>query len=391
MTIPAFFKSKKGIALLVFIVVLIVLRIALPFIILHFANKRLSALHGYYGHVNDIDVALYRGAYTLDSFYINKVDDKSKDQTAFISAQIVDLSLEWKALFKGKLVGKLIFEKPALRFTKNRVELMEVSKDRRDFRDLLHDFMPIKVNRCDIRDGSLRYIDKAGSHTVDVAITHLNGEALNLRNAYSSKEILPASIKVNGDVYEGKLDFSMKLNPLAKRPAFDLNAKVERTNLAKINDVFKSYASFDVDKGEFNMYAEAVTKDGNFRGYVKPIIRGLDVVDLKGQDKNDSFFQIIWESVVGGAAGILKNQNKDQIATKINFKGTIDNPETSIWEIVLIVLQNAFVEALRPSIENQINLSKLVKDIATKKKGFFKSLFNPDKKEDKKKEDKKKD
>lgn len=384
MKIPKFFHTPKAKILLGLIIFIIALRIALPYIMLYYANKSLAKMEGYYGHVNDIDVSLYRGAYTLDSFYLNKVDAKSKVQTEFMSARTVDLSLEWKALFKGKLVGELIFGRPVLCFTNNVVELKDVAKDTSDFRELLADFMPIEVNRCEVQNGSIRYNDNTTAPKVNVGITNLYGTALNLRNAYSSEQVLPASIEVTGDVYEGNLIFSMKLNPLAKQPAFDLNASVEHTNLVKLNDFFMAYGGFDVNKGEFKMYTEAVTKDGKFTGYVKPIIQGLDVVSWKGQDKKDNFFQKIWESIVGGAAELLENQKKDQIATKINFKGTIEDPKSSILEVVLIVLQNAFVEALQPSIDHQINLSKLAETEEQKKTGFFKSMFKSDKKDKKK-------
>lgn len=383
MNIPIFFKTKKAKFLLGIIVLIIALRIALPYILLHYANKALAEVKGYYGHVNDIDVALYRGAYVLDSFYLNKMDSKSDRQTEFMSARTVDLSLEWKALLKGKLVGKLVFDQASLRFTKNVVELKDVARDTSDFRKLLEGFMPMEVNRCEIQNGSLRYIDNTQSPDIDVAITNLNGTALNLRNVYATQEVLPASIDATGDIYGGNMVYSMKLNPLAKQPTFDLNMTLEHTNLVKLNDFFKAYGGFDVNKGEFNMYAEAATKDGKFAGYVKPIIQGLDVVSWKGQDKKDNFFQKIWESVVGGAGELLENQKKDQIATKISFQGTIENPETNVLEVVLIVLQNAFVEALRPSLENQINLSKLAEKIVDKKKGGLKSLFKSDKKKNK--------
>lgn len=384
MTKTRFWKTKKAKFLLAVLVIIIGLRIALPYILLHYANKTLAEMDGYFGHVNDIDVALYRGAYTLDSFYLNKVSDKTGHQTPFISAKTVDLSLEWKAMLKGRLVGGLVFEQPNLRFTENVVELKDVARDTSDFRELLKDFMPVEVNKCKIRDGSIRYIDNTRSPNIDLAITDLNGEALNLRNAYSSSEVLPASIDVTGKVYEGNLIFSMDLNPLAQKPTFDLNTTLEHTNLVKLNDFFKAYGGFDVNKGEFNMYTEAATKDGKFEGYVKPIIVGIDVVSWKGQDKNDSFLQKVWESMVGGAAKVLENPKKDQIATKINFKGTIEDPQTNTLEVILILLQNAFVEALRPSIDNQINLSKLAKTMEKKKTKFFKSIFKSGKKKKKK-------
>jgi len=63
MNIPKFFKTGKAKILLGVIVLLIALRIALPYILLHCANKTLAEVNGYYGQVNDIDVALYLGAY----------------------------------------------------------------------------------------------------------------------------------------------------------------------------------------------------------------------------------------------------------------------------------------------------------------------------------------
>jgi len=57
----AFFRTNKGKILLGLIILIIVLRIALPYILLKYANKTLANVEGYYGHINDIDVALFRG------------------------------------------------------------------------------------------------------------------------------------------------------------------------------------------------------------------------------------------------------------------------------------------------------------------------------------------
>jgi hypothetical protein len=85
-------------------------------------NDRLTKIKGYYGHVVDIDIALIRGAYQLDSIYLNKVDTVTNKQTEFFSASVVDLSVEWRALFKGSIVGEVKMEKPMITFTKDKVE-----------------------------------------------------------------------------------------------------------------------------------------------------------------------------------------------------------------------------------------------------------------------------
>jgi hypothetical protein len=57
------------------VVVLAIVRfIVLPPVVLHYVNKSLDELNGYRGHVEDIDIALIRGAYTINNIYINAVD-----------------------------------------------------------------------------------------------------------------------------------------------------------------------------------------------------------------------------------------------------------------------------------------------------------------------------
>jgi len=91
------------------VVLLIVIRLILPYVVLQYANRTLAAMKGYYGHVEDIDLAIYRGAYIIKNIYLNKIDPISKKQTQFIKSRDIDLSIEWKALFHGSIVGKLLF------------------------------------------------------------------------------------------------------------------------------------------------------------------------------------------------------------------------------------------------------------------------------------------
>ena len=253
----------------IFIGVLIfvgILRLILPYVVLRYANKTLAEMDGYYGHVEDIDIALIRGAYQIDSIYINKVDSTTNKQTPFFSASEVDLSIEWKALFHGSLVGEFVFEKPRIDFTKDKVEPKDVRNDSSSFKQLKEDFMPLQVNRCEINDGEIRYRDESSKPKVDIKLTHLFATALNLRNSYDSSALLPATIKAHARVYEGIFDFSMKMNPLLEEPTFDMNADLKNTNLVLLNDFFQAYAKVDVNKGSFGMYTEVAAKKGKFTG-----------------------------------------------------------------------------------------------------------------------------
>jgi len=392
-----FFQRKPVKILLIIVAILIIIRLILPSVVLHYANKSLANMKGYFGHIEDIDLALIRGAYVIDSIYLNKVDTVSKKQTHFFSAQEIDLSVEWKALFHGSIVGELIFEKPVLRFSKDKVEPKDLRNDSTDFRKLLDNLMPLQVNRFEINHGKIQYIDQFSSPKVDVNMTDVNVLALNLKNSYDSTVLLPATVRADADIYEGTLDFNLKLNPLADKPTFDMNAELKNTNLVLLNDFFKAYANIDVNKGTFGMYTEVAAKQGAFTGYVKPIVRGLDVYGP--EDKKDNIFRKIWEGLAGGASEVLENQPKDQFATKIPFEGRLDDPKANIWITIANVLQNAFINALQPSIDNDITIGSVEKKKKEKKtllqKIFGKKDDDKDdknstrKNRDKKKKDKK--
>lgn len=375
-----FFLKKPVKTTLIILAVLLVIRLILPYVVLHYANKSLATMNGYYGHIKDIDLALIRGAYKIDSIYLNKVDTVTKKQTEFFSAEMIDLSIEWKALFHGSIVGELVFEKPRLRFSKDKVEPKDLRNDSTDFKKLLDDFMPLEVNRFEVNHGRIQYIDQFSSPNVDISMTDVNVLALNLKNSYDSTALLPASVKADADIYEGTLDFNLKLNPLADKPTFDMNAELRETNLVLLNDFFKAYANIDVNKGTFGMYAEVAAKDGAFTGYVKPLVKSLDVYGP--EDKNDNIFRKIWEALAGGVSELLENQPKDQFATKIPFEGRMEDPQANIWITIANVLQNAFINALQPNIDNEINIGSVDKK-KKEKKTLLQKVFGK-KDEDKK-------
>lgn len=369
-------RNRKIKVTIVIVLTLVAIRVALPYAVLHYTNKTLSEMDGYYGHIEDIDLAIYRGAYKINDIYINKVDAKTQKQTDFFSSSAIDLSIEWRALFKGSLVGELVFEEPKLLFTKDKAEIGDVAKDTNDFKKVLNDFMPLRVNRFEIRNGSIHYIDNTASPKVDVALEQTNVLATNLTNVVNSNTALPSTVSADAKAYEGELVLNMKLNALADQPTFDMNAELKNTNLVLLNDFFTAYANVDVNKGTFGLYTEFAAKDGKFNGYVKPIIKDLDVVGK--EDRHDKFLQKVWEGAIGTVGVIFKNQRKDQVASKIPIKGDFNDPSiktlSAIWEL----LKNAFVQAIMPQIDQQININSVDSDTKDNK-NFVQKIFSPKK------------
>ncbi|HEX7468302.1 MAG TPA: DUF748 domain-containing protein [Methanobacterium sp.] len=352
---------------------------------MHYANKALANVKGYYGHIEDIDLSIYRGAYIINDIYLNKVDSVSKQQTPFFKSRNIDLSIEWGALFHGSIVGKLTFDSPELIFTKDKTDLTDVKKDTTDFRKLLKNLMPLKVNRFEVNDGTIRYVDNTSTPKVDIALKQTHILALNLKSVIDDKVELPSTVTAQANAYEGTLSFNMKLNALADNATFDLNAEIKNINLVLLNDFLKAYGNFDVHKGNLGLYLEMAAEDGKFKGYVKPIIKDLKVVGP--EDRHDKFFNKVWEQIVGAAGVIFRNQKKDQVATKVNMEGSFKNPHTNTLDAIWEVMLDAFVQALLPEVDNTISINSVKTKTPQDKRNFLQRIFSSGKKnnEDKKK------
>ncbi len=346
------------VALLVLAFLLIAIRVALPPVATKFANDYLGGkLPGYVGHVDAIHFTFFRGAYQVEGFYLDKIDSATNKQTPFASVNVIDLALEWSALFHGKVVGKLFFDSPVINFTKDRVEPSTVVKDTTTFRQLLDVGMPLDVDQVEIDNGSVHYKDLNSDPLVDISMRDIHVLAENLRNTVEPGVLLPASIVADAGVYGGKVHLSVKLNILKDYPTFDLEAECKHLNLPDLNSFFKAYGKFTVHQGDFSVYAEVAAKDGGFKGYVKPLIVDLKIIGP--EDKNENPLVKLWEGILEGVAWVFKNHPQDQLATKIPLEGRFDNPRPDILYTIFEVLRNAFIQALNPSLDYEININNV--------------------------------
>ena len=357
-------KRRKWIIILIIISVFIIIRLTLPGVILSYSNKALSRLNGYHGHIDDIDLSIIRGFSAAKGFYLAKIDSITQKQIPFVSFEKGDFSIEWNSLLRGKIVGEISLQHPVVRFTKDKVEPKDIRNDTADFQQILKELIPLKINRFEVQNGKVEYRDSTTSPLVNISIGDIYILARNLANVEDTA-LLPASVLMNADIYGGKFNLNIKLDPLAASPAFDLNMELENAELKELNDFFKAYANIDVNKGTFSLFAEVAGEDRKFVGYVKPLIKDLDIVGPK--DRKDNFLNKLWEGIVSVAGAVFENNEEDQIATKIPISGEYTDPSVGVWYAVLTVLRNAFIQALYPSIDFSINAAT-VEDLNKKDK-----------------------
>jgi hypothetical protein len=346
--------SAKVIVLLSILVVLIVARLMMPYFVTRYVNKVLSELPGYYGFIDDVDIHLYRGAYQVQGLTIVKVEGNEK--IPFIKIPVLDLSVEWRALFDGAIVGEVGFESPEINFIGGG-KSDQSGKDV-DWTAPIKKLMPLKINKLSIRNGKITFHDLSTKPQVNLSLTNLNGAAENLSNATDNANLLPSTAYLTAtSLGDGQLSAKAKMNVLKPMPDMDIDLKFEKVKLPALNNFFQAYAKMDMEKGTFDLYSELALLNGKVEGYVKPVITDLQVVDWKN-DK-DKPLQLIWESIAGFLAEIFENQSKDQFATRVPLSGSIDKVDTSVWPTVWNIFSNAFVKAFEKNTDGTIKISTL--------------------------------
>lgn len=356
---------------------LIILHIALPVIILYFVNKKMADMPDYVGHIDDMGINLFTGWATIYDFDMKKKGGKVP--VPFMHITRCRVGIEWKSLFKGRVVATVFVNDFSVNFVKGPTKEQSQTKVDKSWIDLADDLMPISINKVEVKDGNVHYRDFYQSPKVDVYMNDIYVLAENLSNVKDSAVALPSKVRAEANIYGAKLIANAKVDALSKVPKFDANVEIKKIPLPKLNDFTKAYGKFDIEKGYLSVYAEAASKDKKINGYVKPFIEDLNVLEWK-KEKDDPVKEQFIEGLIDFGSWFIENHKEDNIATKVDIEGDMDNPEISVWQIIGETFRNAFVKAFKETIDNTVSLNTVGKE---HEKNWLEKLFGKKDKEEK--------
>ena len=346
-------RNRILLVLGIVVVLAVAVRAALPFMVRDYMNRKLASLESYQGSVADVDIALWRGAYGLDGVQI--VKREGSHQTPFFSAPRIDISVEWRSLFKGSVVAEAKFLQPQVNLVQSKNEKEEQLGKEVNWADSLKELVPIRLNTVAVQDGTVTF-RTPGIATNDALVAHnVSGTVSNLTNVVEQDKETFADFALSANVLQGgAAKVSGSVNPLAATPTFDVNLAVEKVQLPQVNPWLRQYLKADAASGDFQLYLEVAAADGKFKGYAKPLMQNVDMQGL--EDENKPLLKKMWEGLVDFGTKIFENDDKEQVAARVPFSGALQNPKAGILEAVVSVLQNAFVGAFANSLEGSISL-----------------------------------
>ncbi|CAL65036.1 DUF748 domain-containing protein [Christiangramia forsetii] len=361
-------KKKRIIIPLIILLLLIGARLYLPIWAKGYINKVLADIPGYYGQVDDIDISLYRGAYTINGMYLNKVD--AETQIPFLNFPETDISVEWNALFNGAIVAEITMNSPEVIYVleDQKTTSNEEAASVDDWTNALKDIVPLEINHFEVYNGKIALVGLMAEPNIDLQINELNLSAKNLRNVIERQRVLPSPINATGVSFGGgnvKLDGNMNL--FQEIPDMDISLSLEKSEAKALNDLTSYYAGLDFESGTFELFSEIAIADGYLKGYLKPMLTNTTMIG-----KEDGFLETLWEGFTSFFKFILKNKGTDTIATEVPIEGDLNNPQAGVWPTIGGIFKNGWFKAFKGETDESIEYKDAFQDAKESRKGLTK-------------------
>ncbi|WP_194792417.1 DUF748 domain-containing protein [Pseudomonas sp. UFMG81] len=341
------------VALASLLVLLVALHLALPWLVRDYLNQRLADMGDYRGQVSDVDLAWWRGAYQINGLKIVKVSGMVP--VPLLDAPLIDLSVSWRSLWQDRaVVAEVTFVHPKLNFVDGGTQQTSQTGQGTDWRQQLEKLVPITLNEVRIEQGTLTFRNFTSKPPVDLKATQLDASIRNLTNVRDKKGRRDASFDASALLLgDARVESRATFDPFSDFDDFQFRLRATGIELRRLNDFASAYGKFDFNAGHGDMVIEAEAENGRLRGYIKPLLRDVDVFNWQQDvdDKDKGFFRSVWEALVGATETVLKNQPKNQFATRVELSGSVHKQDISAFEAFLQILRNGFIQAFNARYE----------------------------------------
>jgi hypothetical protein len=205
--------------------------------------------------------------------------------------------------------------------------------------------LEVDVGLLRLVDSELGFINRARDPDYRVFVTDTD---LTVKGWTNRAGADPSELEARG-LFMGSGETVVRglFRPDLDGPDLDLAVAIRGTRLESMNDMLRAHAKLDVVDGTFSFFSELRIADGRIDGYVKPLFREVDVFDPE-QDKPGGFFHNLWERIADGIANLLENRPREEVVTIADLAGNVDDPRASNLQVVLNLIENAFIKAILP-------------------------------------------
>jgi hypothetical protein len=338
---------------------LIVLRMAAPWVLTRLANDALADGEKVRGSISGLSLGLLTCDYTVHDLELRSRRDDDRWQP-LLRIERLHCDLTWGPLLRGELAGVVNVHQPELQiYSEEPPSLEEVpvplARPARTpaappWQDALRTVVRVNLTAINIFDGRIRYHDER--REIETGIDHIAAQVGNLaipepaithRSPFQLTAITPGhgALRVDGEA-----------DVLAKAPTFLVRAQVEEVALPELSPLTRKLGNLSFADGTFTGYAEVVADGRRLGGYLKVLFHRLDI-DAFAESEPGAGTPLFWGLMVEAAEDILENPGLKQHAARLPIRGELVDPDTDVWTALGTALRNAFIRAMVPGFERQ--------------------------------------
>jgi hypothetical protein len=333
-------RYKKNVIVIGIIFVLVIIRITLPSFIRLYLNHYLeNDIECCTGNIKDIDLDFLRGECLIDQFELN--EKKSDKSNSFIRIKKTEISILWRALFRGKVLADVKLSEPELYFDESRHKSAILSGADLNWEEVVRDVVQSNLENLTIDKGEFTHKNNDVKFPGIIHLKDIQWKVNNIHNSRTIGHDLYSEYEMTAKVQKhARLHSSGSFNALKMPPAFNINLRLENLELLELNEFVKAFDPTDLISGEFDLYLELASRHGNLKGFIEPVFKNMKV--KAGKKGDNSFKEKVLKNISGLVNALLKNRETGSSSAKIPIEGNLKDPEFDIWKGVKSAVGNSF-------------------------------------------------
>lgn len=235
----------------------VILRLALPRLVLSFTNYELNKLSPNIGMVlDDIELQVTRGEYTGRNLkaFIKKTGEP------FVTLNRFSVQTNWKNIWQGELSARIYADGLNLILSGDIVK--NISKEKKQIQKLLTN-KHFDIKKIFLSDSHVHF------KNFNYAINDISLEIENMDKFILTASVFgPSPTRVTGIMDLHRTPFQ-----------WNLDAEMRDFDLTTIQQLLKEHLNISVTQGSMNLYVEMESIGDEVFGYLKPFITGLKMSD----------------------------------------------------------------------------------------------------------------
>lgn len=300
------------------ILVLVAARASAPILIRDRLNGALASNEkSIGGYVEDVDLALFRGAYRVEGLHLFLVDGKERLPVA--SAAAIDISVAWRDLFRGRVRADVDLESPRVMLEPMGRLVRDLARDlgRGDPEKVTKTIVPFKVERVRVDDGSV----DSGLLAEGEIKPLLRDLMIRATGIYDSNHTgdRTSSLEAAGRVVDGgdvAVQGEFHRAEEGKPATWKGRAKLERLPLRRLNPLLLDLVPLSFTAGRLTAETSVEARGtADLKGEVKTTFEGVDVISSAESWKGPK--HALFE--IGSAIGFVLTKAPKDKATVATF------------------------------------------------------------------------